>query len=207
MATGWALAAQQRTAFADHVDSLSNDQLDSPSFCGGWTVRHVTGHLSVFVLLPFPKFMFNIARSFSYDKAADRMARKMAERPISELTAAIRDNAAKESTLKSFPAEMTTADVTIHLQDVRRPTVGAPGVDPTAVQTALDFVTAHKMGKAICDPKKLAGLRFVADDLDWSSGDGDEIRGTGEALLMSMAGRDAHGELSGPGAATFAGRF
>lgn len=40
----------------------------------------------------------------------------------------------------------------------------------------------------------------MATDLDWSSGVGQEASGTGEALLMAIAGR--HGitpDLDGPG--------
>ena len=50
------------------------------------------------------------------------------------------------------------------------------------------------------------GLRLTATDLDWSAGSGPEVRGTGEALLMAVAGRaDLLPELSGPGL-TFASR-
>ena len=46
-----------------------------------------------------------------------------------------------------------------------------------------------------------AGLRLVAADLDWSHGSGPEVTGTGEALLMVIAGRPAAlAELGGSGA-------
>lgn len=48
--------------------------------------------------------------------------------------------------------------------------------------------------------KRLAGLRLVATDLDVRHGDGPEVAGPTEALLMAAAGRaDAVAELSGPG--------
>ncbi|HME47371.1 NADPH-dependent F420 reductase [Mycobacterium sp.] len=44
------------------------------------------------------------------------------------------------------------------------------------------------------------GVRLVATDLDWSRGRGRQVHGTGEALLMAMAGRRAAlDDLSGPG--------
>jgi hypothetical protein len=50
--------------------------------------------------------------------------------------------------------------------------------------------------------KNAAGIRAVATDLDWQHGDGPEIRGPGEALLLALAGRaDALDELDGPGLA------
>jgi hypothetical protein len=50
-------------------------------------------------------------------------------------------------------------------------------------------------------------VRIAATDVDWSHGKGPEARGTGEALLMIMAGRpDALADLDGPGVATLASR-
>ena len=41
---------------------------------------------------------------------------------------------------------------------------------------------------------------MVANDVEWSYGEGPEVHGPGEALLMAMAGRpDGLGQLSGPG--------
>ena len=49
------------------------------------------------------------------------------------------------------------------------------------------------------------GVRLVASDVDWSHGTGPEVRGTGEALLMAMAGRlAALDDLDGAGKAKLA---
>ncbi|MEP7739455.1 hypothetical protein ABKW28_17555 [Nocardioides sp. 31GB23] len=51
------------------------------------------------------------------------------------------------------------------------------------------------------------GLKLAATDVDWSTGDGPEVCGTGEALLMAVAGRPAAlGELEGEGLATLHSR-
>ncbi len=51
-------------------------------------------------------------------------------------------------------------------------------------------------------------MRLVATDLDWSYGRGPEVHGTGEALLMAMAGRaDALRDLDGPGGPKLAARL
>ena len=41
--------------------------------------------------------------------------------------------------------------------------------------------------------------RFVSTDMEWSWGTGDEVRGTGEALLLALNQRDATADLEGPG--------
>jgi hypothetical protein len=51
-------------------------------------------------------------------------------------------------------------------------------------------------------------VRLVATDVDWTYGNGPEVRGSGEAVLMAMAGRRAAlGDLDGPGKAKLAHRF
>ena len=50
-------------------------------------------------------------------------------------------------------------------------------------------------------------MRLRATDLDWQWGQGEEVTGTGEALLMTLTGLGAFASrLSGPGAATLAQR-
>jgi len=49
---------------------------------------------------------------------------------------------------------------------------------------------------------------MVAEDVDWSTGSGPEVRGPGEAILLAIAGRNAAvDELSGPGVATLRPRL
>jgi hypothetical protein len=48
----------------------------------------------------------------------------------------------------------------------------------------------------------------VATDASWSYGDGPEVRGSAEALLLLLFGRrPAPGELGGPGAEVLAARL
>lgn len=50
--------------------------------------------------------------------------------------------------------------------------------------------------------------RLIATDIDWAYGEGLEVAGPGEALLMAMAARpDALNQLTGPGKALLAQRI
>jgi hypothetical protein len=88
-------------------------------------------------------------------------------------------------------------DGMIHQQDIRRP-LGLPRTIPAerlvpALRTALFAPT-------LLGVVRVRGVRLVASDLDWSFGRGPEVRGPAEAILMTVAGRQAAvGELSGPG--------
>ena len=55
--------------------------------------------------------------------------------------------------------------------------------------------------------KRIAGVKLVATDMDWTHGEGPEARGTGEALLMAICGRPSVvDELSGDGVETLRSR-
>jgi hypothetical protein len=68
----------------------------------------------------------------------------------------------------------------------------------------LDFA----LGAPTLPAKKNAKeLKLTATDVDWTSGNGAEISGPGESLLMALAGRrHALDELSGPGLRTLTTR-
>jgi hypothetical protein len=51
-------------------------------------------------------------------------------------------------------------------------------------------------------------VRLVATDLDWAHGNGPEVSGPAEALMMAMAARpDALNQLTGPGKELLAQRI
>jgi len=77
-------------------------------------------------------------------------------------------------------------DGLIHHQDIRRP-LGAAREVPAerlipALRTALFAPTVRGILRAF-------DVRPVATDMEWSFGRGPEVHGTGEALLMAVAGR------------------
>jgi hypothetical protein len=56
--------------------------------------------------------------------------------------------------------------------------------------------------------RKARGVRLIATGVDWVYGDGPEVTGPGEALIMAMAARpDALNQLIGPGKALLAQRI
>src|SRR5665648_501152 len=56
-------------------------------------------------------------------------------------------------------------------------------------------------------PSRIKGLRLTATDVDWSVGDGEEVTGAAEALILAMSGREVVlPELVGPGVARLAAR-
>ena len=67
------------------------------------------------------------------------------------------------------------------------------------MKVVLGFLCSGK-ARGFTPPARTKGLRFEATDMQFSAGEGDLVRGPGEAIMMAVAGRkDALDELSGPG--------
>ncbi len=203
MAT-WQLAAKARRDLADLVESLDTEQLGQPTYCAEWTAQGVLAHATSFVETGLVGFVTTMAKNkFDFDKVSIAMAKTQLGRPVPDVLESLRSQASKSAVLPMFPEAMTVTDVAIHTQDIRRP-LGLDGeLDDEVLGAALEFLTSHKMATTLVDRKSLDGVRLVASDRDWSFGQGDEIVGTAEALMMGMAGRPVLDELSGPGVAAW----
>ncbi len=199
MAT-WESAAKARRDFATMIEGLTPEQLEEQSLCNEWTARGVLAHVTSFVETPLPRFFATIAKNkFNFDKASVDMANRQLARPTKDVLASLRSKATKSAALPMFPEEMTLSDVVIHTQDVRRP-LGLDGsVDDEALDKTLEFLTTHKMATTLVSRPSLDGVKLVATDREWSFGEGAEISGTGEALVMALANRPVLDELTGDG--------
>jgi uncharacterized protein (TIGR03083 family) len=115
-----------------------------------------------------------------------------------------RDNAEPHGLTAGFSGRIALTDNMIHQQDIRRPLGIARTIPPERLRVALDFV---RYAPTIRGAWRARGVRLIATDVDWSHGKGPEVRGTGEALLMVMAGRRvALADLDGAGVVSLAAR-
>jgi uncharacterized protein (TIGR03083 family) len=97
------------------------------------------------------------------------------------------------------PKASWLGETIVHGEDIRRP-LGIQHDHPEeAVVELLDF---YKGSNTLIGTKsRIAGLRLVATDTDWSYGDGPEVSGPAMSLLLAMTGRPAGlDDLSGDGA-------
>ena len=202
MTADWATAAESRRELADLIEGLTDEQLQAPSLCAGWTVRDVAGHAVSFVEMSLPTMLFSMLKAgFNVDKAWSANAKKYGAQPAADIVAKLREHAAKPSAMKSFPAELTTTDMAVHAQDVRRALDSKSTPSDAVLLEALTFCTTHAKGKMQVPTKHIAGLRLEATDLNWSWGQGKLVSGPAEAILMGINRRDTRAELSGDGVA------
>ncbi len=76
---------------------------------------------------------------------------------------------------------------------------------PEHLLPVADFVKSTFVFSA---KKKTSGLRLRATDMEWSTGDGPEVVGPAEAIVMAMAGRLAALEdLTGDGKQILESRY
>jgi len=198
------LAAQDSAESDDiaaFLESLTTEQWDAPTLCEQWRVRDVVGHLvSTYELGPVRIVGAIVRNRFSPDRAIAGIAiERGSQATPDELVAAWR--ARRPGGLgKLIPAAGLFYDHFVHHQDMRRPLGLHRDIPRERLLALLDL--APGWGGGIRSRQRARGLRLVAPDVDWSHGDGPEVRGPSEALLMALAGRPtALAELEGDGLA------
>ena len=207
MTDTWTMVAQTRTDLASYLETLTPGQWDAPTLCAEWKVRDVVGHLVEGAdKIPKGKIMSGMVKNgFNMNKMLAAMAIEQGKRSSDELLKALHAAVSMRNTPPMTKPEDVLSDSVIHTQDIRR-ALGTPGIVPEdRLRAVLDRM--KNAGSIIGNKKRVAGLKLVATDLDWTHGDGPEVRGTGEALLMAMCGRQsALDDLSGDGVATLRSR-
>lgn len=134
-----------------------------------------------------------------FDGANAEAARILGRRPTSEIVDDLRRNAGNPFAppIVGIVAQLT--DVITHGQDIARPLGIDHVVAPAVVRPALDLSTGRRAG-LVSPTKHRDGIRFVADDQDWSWGSGAVVSGSSTSILITLLGRAAGVDaLDGPG--------
>ena len=202
---------EELAAISECLRELRDDQWDAPSLCDGWRVRDVVSHMCVGYTTPMPAMVAKVARRrFNVPKASyeESIAFASARTPAEILAVLdeIHTTNLKRGIAKVIKPAEGLVDHLIHHQDIRRP-LGLPRTMPSdRLVAALDVVPG--LGGFVKAKQRTAGLRLVATDVAWEHGDGPEVQGTGEALLLAASGRAiVLDELEGDGVRTLRERL
>jgi uncharacterized protein (TIGR03083 family) len=203
----WTMVADARTDLTDYLETLSDQEWDAQSLCSEWKVRDVVGHV-VESTRKMPiggliKGMFK--NGFNIDKMVAASARQEGAQTPEQLLKDMREGVDSRATPPGVKAEGLLGDVVVHTQDIRR-ALGEPGSIPRdRLRAVLDYES--NQGRFLPNKKRIAGVRLRATDIDWTTGDGPEVAGPGEALLMAMCGRKVVlDDLTGDGVAVLRAR-
>jgi uncharacterized protein (TIGR03083 family) len=200
------LACEEREDFADFLDGLSPEQWEQPSLCELWRVRDVVAHVISYDELGRWQLVCRFAKGGLVPTRINAIGvAEYAGRSSRQLSELMRKCIPPRGLTSAFGGMIALVDGMIHQQDIRRPLGIGRVIPPQRLQRVLDIALRSPATRGA---RKARGARLIATDLDWAYGDGLEVAGPGEAILMAMAGRpDALNQLTGPGKAVLAQRI
>jgi uncharacterized protein (TIGR03083 family) len=200
----WQAIDAQRLRLTDLLEQLTDDEWRQPSLCGGWTVRDVAVHLTL-AQARLPEALGDLIRARGGMKRAIREgAIRRAGMPTAQAIAEIRGMVGSQRHIQGVTYRETLIDILVHSQDIAVPLGRRLDLAPAA--TAFAATRVWRSGYPFWPRKRLAGFALTATDIDWSVGEGREVHGPIEAILLVLTGRNvALPRLTGPGAPALAG--
>jgi len=198
--TSWRAIEQERRGLADLLESLTDDQWNTPSLCQGWRVRDVAAHVALAPQAPSPLTMAveAVRAGGRFHKLNRDVSVRHAEEPGVDLVAELRQHAASRRLPKVTNYRNILFDILVHGQDIAIPLGVAREMPLDAARAGVDRVWT--MGWPFGVKRELRQFRYVATDVDCTAGDGPEVTGPVSALLLLLTGRPAAlPRLSGPG--------
>ncbi|MFD9735177.1 maleylpyruvate isomerase family mycothiol-dependent enzyme [Umezawaea sp. NPDC059074] len=194
----WALVHAERAALADDLADLPAERWSTPSLCTGLTVREVLAHITASANLNAVRWLAGVIRCrFDFDKmVAMRLAEHLGDSPADTLDRFRR--IVTSTTKPPVPVLALLGETIVHGEDVRRP-LGVHRTYPVATITRLAEYYAST-DQVVRAKGRVDGLRLVATDGPFTTGDGPLVTGQTVALIMAMTGRSAFcDDLEGDG--------
>ena len=201
----WELIADERARLVEALGELDDDQWTMPSLCRGWSTKETLAHIVSTAEMTPPKFVLGLAGSgFSFSRLLARNVAIVGADPVPRLLERL------EATVHARngppgPSGSWLVETVAHGEDIAYPTSATIAHSEDALVAAADV--AKNTQPLLGAKKRVADLRLVADDIDWTTGDGPEVRGPIRTLLLAMVGRPpVLDHLHGEGVATLRAR-
>jgi uncharacterized protein (TIGR03083 family) len=200
------MACEEREDFANFLDELSSEQWEQPSLCELWRVRDVVAHVISYEELSRWQLVRRFAKGGFVPPRVNAIGvAEYAGRSPRQLCELMRTSIPPRGLTSAFGGMIALVDGMIHQQDIRRPLGIGRVIPPDRLERVLDNALRSPATRGA---RKARGVRLIATDIDWVFGDGLEVAGPGEALIMAMAARpDALNQLTGPGKGLLAQRI
>jgi len=177
----------ERASLSEYLDTLAPEQWVAPTWCEKWNVQQLVAHLTAAGNITAPHFLGGFIKAgFNFDKTVDRDLRNYSGGSPADVKA--RYDAIINSNRKPpGPAYVALGEVMVHGEDIRRP-LGARGDHPAEHLVTL-AERYKKTGAPLRGKRRVEGLKLTATDVDWTSGEGPEVRGPCMSLILAMVGR------------------
>jgi uncharacterized protein (TIGR03083 family) len=200
----WSTVRSQRIGLADQVGGLDSAAWDSPSWCDGWRVRDVLGHLVHLAEASQLSMGLDMLRNGGLtNRALSRCACRLGALPVPDLADRLRAAANGRFHVAGVARTIVLGELAAHGSDMLRPLSLDVAVPPAELTPVLD--TYVRFGRVAFGRKDRGAFGrgqvcLVATDCGWRHGHGDELRGRAIDLLLLLANRrQVLPELSGPG--------
>jgi uncharacterized protein (TIGR03083 family) len=193
------LTAAERRRAADLLTTLDDQQWQTQSLCGEWTVRDVAAHLTAGWNISILRMARLMLRHRGFDGANAAAAKELAKRSPKTIVDDLRSHADDPFSPPVVGHVGQLSDVIVHGQDIARPLGIDFGVDPAHVRPALGLAVGPK-ARVVLSNKHHRGLRFETTDQDWGHGEGPTVRGESHSILFALYGRTCDNDgLDGDG--------
>lgn len=203
----WTSIKSGREALSDYLTTLTPEQWDTPSLCGGWSVKDVAAHMLVIPTMSKGQVFRAFAGSrFNLDRMNSTLVTKLAaQMSTAEIAAATRSSASSQSMPPGLKLAGVFTELAVHSSDLSE-VAGRPFDLPVSDYVAnLDYL--KDIQPVFGAKKRIAGLKLQATDADWSTGSGPVVSGPSKQLLLALAGRrSALDKLTGEGLTTLRSR-
>lgn len=201
----WKLIHAERVQMVNTLESLTPAQWGADSWCSGWSIQDAAGHiLAAAEQTPLNFYRELGAAGFKFDVFTTRGATRLSKIGPAEI---VRRLGARTTTTNHPPAPVMAmlGEIVVHGDDIRRP-LGL--VHHTPEEALLAVADSWKNSNLLIGAKRrIAGLKLRATDAEWSHGDGPEVSGPLQSLILAMTGRkSAYDDLSGEGVAELSRR-
>lgn len=201
----WKYIHSERGDMAETLSTLTPEQWSAPSWCAGWSVHDTAGHILAAAEQTPLNFYRQLAKAgFKFDVFTDRDAKRLGALNPEEL---VRRLQSRTTTTNHPPAPVMAmlGEIVAHGEDIRRP-LGLVHGSPEAALVAVANSWC-RTNLLLGAKRRISGLRLRATDSEWTTGDGPEVAGPLQSLLLAMVGRKgALSALSGDGLSELATR-
>ena len=195
----------ERAEIHDFLAALDDDEWQRASWCEGWTVIDVAAHLASLLGASIAGLATRMARAGFFPPLANAQdVRRWTRWGAPAIVGALVED--RPLAVAKVYAKVGLTEAVVHHQDMRRALGHPRGLSELRLRVALDVI-AKRPGTGTGGVRRRRGVTLRATDMDWCLGDGPEVTGPAEALLMTLAGRRAAmSDLSGDGKALLAHR-
>ncbi|KHL08387.1 uncharacterized protein (TIGR03083 family) [Mumia flava] len=192
--TLWKHTDQRRHEIVTLLRDLRPEEWDRPSLCEGWTVRDVAAHLSLAETAAGRAAIEIVRARGSLNRMIhDTAVRRAATWSDSAVIDAVEATIGTHRHAIGVTDQEPLLDALVHGADIAVPLGRALPMAPDAAAVAATRVWSfgRRMSSAFrAQPRSFAdGRRLVATDVDWSAGQGPDLRAPIEQILLLLTGR------------------